>query len=271
MIHFINEPLMALVTMKHDLKWWLKRSWRFVWHDDSMLSWIVNILLAFVLIKFILYPAVGFVLGTQLPVVAVVSSSMDHRFVDGVMCGQSAIGDAEWWAVCGEWYEERGFSQADFDEFVFRNGFWKGDIMFVLGAKPGSVKVGDVLVFSAGKEYPIIHRVVRVWQEGGNWFYATKGDHNEEQIQEYVISDGLHLYRCYQETEFGILTAPCNPGVDKVDSETPGARLLMDETRIPQDRVIGKAIGRLPFLGFLKIWFVDLLNLLGMRPATQIF
>ena len=50
--------------------------WYFIWHDDSVWSWIVNIILAFLLIKFIVYPGLGFLLETEYPVVAVVSGSM---------------------------------------------------------------------------------------------------------------------------------------------------------------------------------------------------
>ena len=49
----------------------LKKTWHFIWEDDSLLSWIVNIVLAIVLIKFIIYPGLGLVLGTGFPVVAV--------------------------------------------------------------------------------------------------------------------------------------------------------------------------------------------------------
>ena len=53
--------------------------WHFLWYEDSVASWLVNIVLAFVLIKFVLYPGLGLILGTQFPVVAVVSSSMEHH------------------------------------------------------------------------------------------------------------------------------------------------------------------------------------------------
>ena len=34
-----------------------------------------------------------------------------------------------------------------------------------------------------------------------------------------------------------------------------------DETNIHEDQVIGKAIIKIPYLGWLKIWFVDLINI----------
>ena len=56
-----------------------KNVWKFIWEDDSIWSWMLNIILAFVLIKFIVYPGLGLLLGTSYPVVAVVSESMEHN------------------------------------------------------------------------------------------------------------------------------------------------------------------------------------------------
>ena len=57
----------------------LKRVWHFIWEDNSIWSWIANIAIAFILIKFIVYPSLGFFLSTSHPVVAVVSESMEHN------------------------------------------------------------------------------------------------------------------------------------------------------------------------------------------------
>jgi signal peptidase I len=197
--------------------WTWKRIWRFLWHEDSIASWIVNIILAFIIIKFIVYPALGFALGTSYPIVAVVSGSMEHsynRAPDGAyaLCGQTR-NDWEWttfeeyWNTCGNWYEERNVSKEEFREFDFRNGFNKGDIIILTGR--GNIDVGDVIVFWNTRPDPIIHRVVEI--NGG---YRTKGDHNSR-------DDGV--------------TA--------------------------NEKVIGKATIRVPFLGWIKIAFVEFINL----------
>ena len=62
-----------------DSKGKLRKIWNFIWYDDSWLSWILNLIIAFLLVKFIIYPGVGLVLGTEFPIVAVVSSSMEHN------------------------------------------------------------------------------------------------------------------------------------------------------------------------------------------------
>lgn len=196
----------------------LKKIWHFIWEDDSIWSWLVNIALAFILIKFIVYPGLGLLLGTSFPVVAVVSGSMEH---DGSF--------EEWWqspAHCDgsfctqeEWYKEYGISAEEFQSYPFKNGFNKGDIMVLKGEEPKNIKSGDVIVFlSRQGPDPIIHRVVAVTgDESTGFVYQTKGDHNSD-----------------------------------------SGDIDMD---IPQEAVIGKAIFRIPLLGWIKILFVDFISL----------
>lgn len=189
----------------------LKSIWRFIWYEESLASWIVNIALAFLLIKFVVYPGLGLALGTGFPVVAVVSESMEHE------------GDfGEWWDDAGQWYAENGITREEFSEFPLRNGFDKGDIIVLRGSTPVNTEVGDVIVFQARKPDPIIHRVVDIENRDGEPYYTTKGDN----------------YRT-------------NP--------RPIETTQIDETGIPPETVIGKAVFRIPLLGYIKIWFVDLL------------
>lgn len=176
----------------------LKRIWNFVWHDDSIWSWIVNIILAFIIVKFILYPGLGFLLGTSYPVVAVMSGSMEH---DGSF--------DQWWNSQNGLYEQFQVSKEQFKTFKFMNGFNKGDIIILV--KPKDIKVGDVIVFSTNAVEPIIHRVVKT--ENG---IQTKGDHNL------------------------------------------GSR--QDEMNINPNKILGKALFRVPYLGWLKLAFVGLIQ-----------
>ena len=64
---------------------WLKKTgqslykfWDIVWNGEGILSWVTCFVLAYVLIKFAVYPLLGIVFGTQFPIVAVVSGSMEH-------------------------------------------------------------------------------------------------------------------------------------------------------------------------------------------------
>jgi len=202
------------------LKEVLKKTWHFIWHSNSVWSWIVNIILAFLIIKFLLYPGIGLAMGTSHPIVAVVSSSMEH---DGKF--------DNWWqsnAICdsssceqSDFYSEFNISKEDFLEYRFKNGFNKGDIIFLNGVSAEDLKKGDVLVFWAGRPDPIIHRVVKVWQENGDYYFQTKGDHNVKSI---TASD-------------------------------------LNEVGVSSEQIVGRALFRVPYLGWIKIGFVKLVGL----------
>ncbi len=254
-----------------DVKRALKRTWDFLWHDDSVWSWLANIAVAFVLIKFIIYPLIGLAFGTSLPVVAVVSGSMYHGPEQGMLCGVPVQGAPDWWSTCKEWYVSRNISHAEFSSFPFSGGFAKGDIMLLRGVKPGEIHVGDILVYNAGVSYPVIHRVVRIYTQNGTTYYQTKGDHNGDSIQEYILPAGQFAYTCYQVVRGAVEPAVCGPGTKQVTRSTPGAIAVLDETHITQSQVVGVAWGRIPYVGYVKIWFVDLLQLFGLHAGSQLF
>ena len=195
---------------KRKFKKLLKKTGWFIWEDDSVWSWIVNIVLAFVLIKFIVYPGLGFLLSTSYPIVAVVSGSMEH---DGSF--------DNWWNGQEKWYLENDISREYFSNFNFRNGFNKGDIMVLYGKRTANIAVGEVIVFRTGRPDPIIHRVVKKWEMDGKYYFQTKGDHNSDSIKSFSL----------------------------------------DETNISEEMYLGKAVIRIPLLGYIKIWFVELITL----------
>ena len=118
-----------------------------------------------------------------------------------------------------------------FEEFPFKNGFNTGDIMFLKGTRPENINVGDVIVFRANQPDPIIHRVIKKWEVEGKFHFTTKGDHNPNIISSKKIG----------------------------------------ENDISEERIIGKAKFRVPFLGYIKIWFMELLNLLGLDFIGRLF
>lgn len=185
----------------------LKKVWYFIWEEDSLASWLVNILLAFILVKFIIYPGLGLVFGTGYPVVAVVSGSMTHNQMEF----------DQWWEQKGVWYEENDLTKEQFISFRFHNGFNEGDIMVLFGAKPKNIKIGHIIVYeSRHNSPPIIHRVVSEEKKGEIIFFKTKGDNN----------------------------------------------LIADRELIHQEKLIGKAVLRIPYLGWVKIAFTNLINIL---------
>lgn len=211
-----------------NIKQWSRKAWHFFWEDDSIWSWLANIAIAFVLIKFVVYPLLGLFLGTSYPLVAVVSESMEHGLDGGVICGQAFDHFPEsfnnYWSTCGYWYDSREITKEQFDTFPFRDGFDKGDVILLWRANKENIQVGDILVFQGGKPQPIIHRVVKVWQEEGKYYYQTKGDHNSNSITGE-----------------------------------------MGELKISEDRVYGKGLVRVPYLGWVKIIFVEMLRPLGIK------
>ena len=207
----------------------LGKAWHFIWEENSALSWIVNVVLAFVIIKFLVYPGLGFVLQTENPVVAVVSCSMEHRSTDcgaGAayrICsvpfpGEASVNFDDYWNLCGDWYGNRSISKTDFSGFSFSGGFNKGDLIILKGKKPADIVPGDVIVFQGPEPDPIIHRVVSKEQTGGKYFFSTKGDHNSGQ--------------------------------------------LPYEKSISESQIIGKASVRIPFLGNVKLVFTSLIGAL---------
>lgn len=205
-----------------------KKAWHFFWHEDSVWSWIANIIVAFLVIRFVIYPLLGILLGTGFPIVAVVSESMEQGLHQGILCGQQFDEFQEsfdnYWEVCGKWYEQNGITKEQFWQFPFPQGFRKGDVIILWRADQNNVEVGDILVFQGHRPQPIIHRVVKAGQENGKYFYQTKGDHNSASI------DG----------ERG-------------------------ETRIGEERILGKGLFRIPYLGWVKILFVDAVRPLGIE------
>ncbi|MFT4297770.1 MAG: signal peptidase I [Candidatus Woesearchaeota archaeon] len=209
-------------------KQWIKKAWNFIWHSDSVWSWLLNIALAFLFIKFIFYPGIGLLLNTSYPVVAVVLGSMEHMQSarDGKTipeeCGNTYentkyfVSLDYYWQECGEWYEKNNITKEQFSKFPFRNGFNKGDIIVIYGENPKNLKIGDVIVFySDQRPEPIIHRIVEINKDNSNYIFNTKGDHNK-------IAD---------------------PRID---------------INIHQDKIIGKGVFRIPLLGWIKIWFMNI-------------
>lgn len=200
----------------------LKKLWKIIWYEDSLLSWILNVILAFVVIKYLVYPILSLILATGFPIVAVVSGSMEH----------SGSFD-DWWAseaLCSygkckqsDYYSEFGVSKEKFQTFSYSNGFNTGDIMVLYGTETKNLKVGDILVFQSRRPDPIIHRIVYI----DNGKIQTKGDHNIKSISSNVLN----------------------------------------EVDIKENQVIGRAILRIPYLGYVKIAFVELLKLGGLNDG----
>ncbi|MFH1064841.1 MAG: signal peptidase I [Candidatus Woesearchaeota archaeon] len=197
-----------------------KQVWYFIWEDDSWASWFVNVILAFVLIKFVVYPTLGLVLATTHPIVAVVSSSMEHDGGFEYWWQQKANCEQRYDCTQGRFYFALGYTKENFQEFRFSNGFNKGDIMILYRTDPSLLNVGDVIVFNAGRPDPIIHRIIIIEDGEKGRLFTTKGDNN------------------------------------------PASFAF--ETGIMEQNYIGKAVVRIPWVGYIKISFVRLMQIIGV-------
>jgi len=186
-----------------------KKIWKFIWKDDSVLSWIVSFILAFLLVKFLIYPGIGLIMGTSYPIVAVVSDSMEHRGLEL----------DEWWELQGDWYDSKGIDKEMFRDYIFLNGFNKGDIIILRGSETKDIKIGDVIVFHSTSNYPVIHRVVDKWEDDKIYHFQTKGDNN------------------------------------------PDSHIGLNEDDIGEGRIVGRAVFKVPWLGWIKIWFSELVGI----------
>jgi signal peptidase I len=151
-----------------------KKVWFLFWEDDSFKGWIFSIIFIFLFVKFIFFPFLSFITGTNIPLAIVESCSMYHK-------GNIFSDFDGWWERHSEKYDKFNITKEQFSEFKMKNGFNKGDIIFIIGTKPESIKVGDIIIFNAGQRNPIIHRVVSIKREGNSLFFSTIGDNNEIQ------------------------------------------------------------------------------------------
>ncbi|MBI3622986.1 signal peptidase I [Candidatus Pacearchaeota archaeon] len=158
-----------------ELKELWKKFWFLLWKDNSWKGWIFSIIFLFIFIKFIFFPLLSLTTGTQLPLAIVESCSMYH---DGNILGNY---DA-WWNRHETKYSNLNISKDQFKDFIFKKGFNKGDILFIVGTKPENIKIGDVIIFNGGTRNPIIHRVVEIKQENGGYYFSTIGDNNNGQL-----------------------------------------------------------------------------------------
>jgi len=162
-----------------------KKVYNFIFNDDSVWSWIVNILLAFVIVKFLIYPGLGLVLGTDYPMVAVISGSMEHN----------GLNFDQWWDENGQWYIDHGISRVDFEDYIIHNGFNKGDVIILRGKQDYSL--GDIVVYqSSFASYPVIHRVTYI-NDSENTL-IVKGDNNDSPDPydvDYDLIEGVAAFK----------------------------------------------------------------------------
>lgn len=142
-------------------------------------TWWGNIFLGFLAAVIFYYVILANVLSSDTPVVAVVSSSMEHKNPE---------------VTHYQWLEKNmGYTKDYINSWPVQNGFLVGDMPIVSGGVPltgfftgnggnnqEKYKIGDVIVYSVnGVNAPIIHRIIKTNNDGT---YQTKGDNNSGQL-----------------------------------------------------------------------------------------
>lgn len=115
----------------------------------------------------------AFALSTEMPVVAVVSTSMQHDYAEQTHY---------------QWLEDNlGYSESYIKSWSIPTGFLVGDMPVVKGEE--NYGVGDIIVYSVpNQNFPIIHRIIKINEDGT---YQTKGDNNLNQLPyEFKVRKG---------------------------------------------------------------------------------
>ena len=158
------------------LRYYLGKLWFLLWKDDSLKGWIFSLIVLFIFIKLIFFPVLSLATGTSLPLAIVESCSMYHN--GGIFADFTS-----WWARHDSKYSALEINKTEFSTFLLKNGFNKGDILFIVHADPSKLKVGDIIIFNvAGQATPIIHRIINITYSNGQETFSTEGDNNNGQL-----------------------------------------------------------------------------------------
>lgn len=115
-----------------------------------------------IIFAIVLNKGMGLILDTDLPIVAVMTSSMVHDSTTNYRHYQFL-------------QEKFNYTQEEINSWPIKNGFNPGDVLIIKGVPTEEIEVGDVIVFKhKDQPVPIIHRVVDI----ENGYPYTKGDHN---------------------------------------------------------------------------------------------
>lgn len=193
-----------------------KKFWFLLWKDNSIKGWIFSLIFLFVFIKFIFFPVLSLVTGTALPLAIVESCSMYHN-------GNIFSNFDTWFENHDGKYSALNITKEEFQKFILKKGFDKGDILFMIRANPEKLKIGDVILFNSGnRETPVIHRIIKIEEENGEKVFTTIGDNNAQ-----------------------MLTPNNNPAG-------------VDERKIKSEQLVGKAAFRIvPWFGWVKLVFFE--------------
>jgi hypothetical protein len=190
-----------------------------LWNSDSILSYVVFLAVIFILVKFIFLPGLGLVFGTALPLAIVESSSMEHYSI------QLAQNNYD---LCGKTFQESKFFNAqDYwatcgDWYTQNTNITKEDFeTFKLNK---GFRKGDLIIIFGKKPQDI--------KVGDVLIFQTNRAHP---LIHRVVS-----------------TSPLQTKGDHNPAQLP------EEKNIQANQVIGVAVGKIPYVGWLKLFFAEL-------------
>jgi len=157
------------------IKRFFTKFWHLLWKDNSFKGWIFSLIFLFLFVKFIFFPFLSLTTGTSLPLAIVDSCSMYH---ENDIFSNFDI----WWEEHEEKYAQFNITKEEFEKFRFKSGLNKGDILFITDKSAEKIKIGDIIIFDADQKNPIIHRVVNITQNNGEYIFSTIGDNNNAQL-----------------------------------------------------------------------------------------
>ena len=198
-----------------------KGFFNWLWNSDSVISYIVFLAIIFVIVKFIFLPGLGLIFGTSLPLAIVESSSMEHYALE------QTTGNFD---ICGTNYGKKAYLDAE--------------------------------------EY---------WKTCGSW-YEQNTNINKSAFQSFKLSNGFRkgdLVIIFGKKPENIkvgdilifVTNRAHPIIHRVISTNPletkgdhNPGQLEEEKNIKQEQIIGVAVAKIPYIGWVKLFFVELFN-----------
>ena len=195
----------------------------YIFEDESPMGWLIAFVAMFLFLKFLLIPLISFGLHTGYPIVAVISGSMEHRLDNTkTVCGVSPI---VYNGNFDNWWNTCG-------SYYQKNYNFTEDEFSKFPQKNG-FNIGDVMILygTAPKKLKLGDIIVF---DGGR---SKPIIHRIVKIRYvdgvyYFTTKGDHNPESYPEFEWNI----------------------------PQDKYIGKAVFKIPYIGYVKIFVVNAID-----------
>ena len=122
-----------------------------------------------------------------------------------------------------------------------------GDIVFIRGRD--SYEPGDIVVFSGWIDTPIIHRIVARVDLSGEEPIIDRWQDFDELDDETLIERGRETDP--HETVYYVTKGDNNPKCDQCSTGEP---------LVTEDEIYGRSILRIPYLGWVKLTFTELIR-----------